>query len=69
METYSVQIVRKAGKNPITGEVITEESETLPIEAASVEDAYRWGNILHTLPMRGAEVEVYINGQLVKGRF
>lgn len=69
MKTYSVQVIRKAGSDPITGEVITEESETLPIQAASVEHAYRWGRILHTLPMRGALMEVYVDGQLVSGSF
>lgn len=60
-------ITRKAGANPVTGEVMPEATEQLFILAGDADEAYRKSATRMTLPFFGQERTVHINGQLYLG--
>jgi len=60
---YHILVIRKAGKDPLTGEFYSEEKEEFTVEATSERSAYDLAQILFKLKVRGQVLQFYINGE------
>jgi hypothetical protein len=62
MKTYTITVIRVAGKCPSTGQFMDEASETLSIDADNEDQAFRLSQVKSKLSFRGQDRRTLVNG-------
>ncbi|GAA4448735.1 hypothetical protein GCM10023189_07030 [Nibrella saemangeumensis] len=63
IKTYKIIIVREAGPDPVTGEVLGYAEEHITVDATSRQAAYELAQMLDTLKFRGQVRRTIIDGE------
>jgi hypothetical protein len=63
MNTYNVKIIREAGGNPFTGQVVGYAEQSFEIDAIDIKAAYSLSYLVCTLKFSGQIRRTFINGE------